>query len=178
MAEPVTLVPLACPRCSTPVPARPEEMAYVCANCGQGMALHLEAGLQTLEVFYHTGVAPNQIGRPFWVAEGRVQVDREMYSGNKDRQAKKFWGRSRLFFVPAYTLPLENLLEIGAKMVERPPKLVSGPVCRFMTVSLPRADMTAVAEFIVMEIEADRRDKLKEVHLQVALGETVLWILP
>ncbi len=178
MAGTVELVPLICLRCSTPVPARPEEMAYVCTNCGQGMALHMGEGIQPVDVFFHREIMSNQIGRPFWVADGRVQVDRQMYSGDNDRQAQEFWDQPRRFFVPAYTLPLENLLEIGAKMVKQPPKLEAGPASQFTTVSLPRADVAAVTEFIVMEVEAERRDKLKEVHLQVDLGETVLWVLP
>jgi hypothetical protein len=153
-------------------------MAYVCSNCGQGMALHLEEGLQPLNVFYHREIMSNQIGRPFWVADGRVQVDRQMYSGDKSEKARKFWSQPRQFFVPAYTLPIENLLEIGAKMVKDPPRLEPGPACRFTTVSLPKADVSEVAEFIVMEIEAQRWDKLKEVHIQVDLGEAMLWVLP
>lgn len=177
MAQPVELVPLVCLRCATRIPARPTETAWVCSNCQQGMCLDEHAGLIPVPVFYQTGILSNQIGRPFWVAEGQVQVHRNTYSGNNDREAERFWSKPRFFFVPAYFLPLENLLEIGVKMLRRPPALQSGPAVRFGSPVLARSDVTAVAEFIVLAVEAERKDKLKEVNLSLQLAEPVLWIL-
>jgi hypothetical protein len=178
MARPVELVPLVCIQCSTRLPARPEEAVWVCANCGQGMSLDLANGLQALEVFYHAEIASNQIGRPFWVAQGQAQVSRQTYSGNQEREAQKFWDQPRRFFIPAYHLPLENLLEMGSKMILRPPALKNGSLVRFMPVTLAKNDVRAVADFLVMAIEADRKDKLKALQLQVTLEEPVLWVLP
>ena len=142
------------------------------------MVLDEKVGLEKLWLQYQAGILSNQIGRPFWVAEGRVQVDRQTYSGSKESESQSFWSKPRPFFVPAYTLPLENLLEIGARLLLKPPALQSSPPARFEPVTLPRRDVRAVAEFIVMAVEADRQDKLKEVHLIVELAEPVLWVLP
>jgi hypothetical protein len=142
------------------------------------MYLDEQSGLMSMPVFYQAGIPANQIGKPFWVAEGQVRLDRTTYSGNSDKEAERFWNQPRRFFVPAYFLPLENLLEIGANLVRRPPKLESGPVARFIPPVLSRFDVPAVAEFIVMAVEADRKDKLKEVRLSLQLAEPALWILP
>jgi hypothetical protein len=90
------------------------------------MCLDVQTGLAPLQVFYHAEIASNHVGKPFWVAEGQVIVDRTTYSGNNERDADQFWSQPRMFFVPAYFLPLENLLEIGSRHVRRPPALLNG----------------------------------------------------
>ena len=45
------LVPLMCIQCQSPIPAKPDEVAWVCATCGRGQILEDEAGLQPLEEF-------------------------------------------------------------------------------------------------------------------------------
>ena len=182
MAQPIQLVPLVCLRCGTRIPANPAEAAWVCENCQQGMYLDEQDGLVSTQIFYHSEIASNQIGKPFCVAEGQVQVDRTTYTGNQDKEAERFWTRPsyqpHLFFVPAYSLPLEKLLEIGVKMIHQPPKLQGGSTAKFIPPVLLRADVKAVAEFIVMAVEAARKDKLKSVTLALDLAEPVLWILP
>ena len=178
MAKPVELVPLVCLQCATPLPADPSETAWVCSNCQHGMVLDEETGLASMQVLYQTGITAGRPGKPFWVAEGRVQVARKTYSGNNEKDALLFWGQPRLFCVPAYSLPLENLLEIGARLVRQPPVLQEGPPVRFEPPVLLRSDVPAVAEFIVVAVEADRKDKLKEVNLTLQLAEPALWILP
>ena len=45
------LVALQCTRCSTPVPAEPDEVAWICLNCGQGLLLdEVEGGLRAIAV--------------------------------------------------------------------------------------------------------------------------------
>lgn len=178
MAKPVELVPLVCLQCSTPLPASPSETAWVCVNCQHGMYLDERDGLASLQVFYQTGMAATQSGKPFWVAEGRAQVERKTYSGNNEKDAAHFWSQPRLFIVPAYSLPLQNLLDIGSKLVRQPPVLQVGPPVKFEPPILLRSDVLSVAEFIVVAVEADRKDKLKEVNLTLQLAEPVLWVLP
>jgi hypothetical protein len=142
------------------------------------MMLDEKVGLEKLWLYYQAGFTADQVGKPYWVAEGRVQVSRQTYSGNKTPEAQGFWAEKRQFFIPAFHLPLENLLETGVRLLRNPPKLEIGPIARFEPVILPRRDMRAVAEFIVMAVEADRQDKLREVQLSVELAEPVMWILP
>ncbi len=78
MVQPVALIPLACLKCDTPLPAQADEVAWVCARCGQGLLLDENAqnGLALLEVQYASGLDPQRKGMPFWVVEGRVQLER------------------------------------------------------------------------------------------------------
>ena len=84
MDRPVELVPLMCLRCSTPLPAEPDEAAWVCANCGQGMHLDLKVGLERLDLNYHAAIAPGATGRPYWVVEGRVNLRKRDSYGSGD----------------------------------------------------------------------------------------------
>lgn len=180
MDRPIELIPLVCPKCSTPAPAGPEECAWACSQCGQGMALTERWGLQPLEIHYASTIPANAVGRPFWVGLGEVTLSRESYDrGHKQSsEAQIFWGSPRRFFIPAYELTLEELINQAARLVQQPPVLQEGPPGRFAPVVLPPDELQATAEFIVMAIEAERKDKLKKVEFQLALRHPDLWILP
>ena len=179
MDRPVELIPLVCIKCSTPVPAGPDEVAWVCAQCGQGMALDDEKGLASLEVQYSSAGPPGAQGKPFWVVEGEAALQqRQTYSGNQDRSAQAFWSQPRRFFIPAFTSPLETLLNLGTNFLLQPPDLQPGPPVRFDPVTLYAEDVPAAAEFILMAVEAGRKDKLKELNFSLKLSSPCLWILP
>ena len=180
MDQQINLVPLVCPRCSTPVPALVEEVAWVCAQCAQGLVLDEEKGLDLLEVTYAPGIPADDLGRPYWVADGRVTLSRQAYSGGRreTEEAVQFWSVSRPFFIPAFNISLENLLSDATGRLLNPPALQPGPPARFHPATLAVANIQPVAEFIVMAIEAGRKDKLKKVDFSVQLSTPVLWILP
>lgn len=180
MTTPIELIPLRCTQCETPVPAQLDEVAWVCQQCGQGLLLHQETGLEPHEIFFAATLKPNQAGKPYWVGEGRVQVQREAYGtfGKKTGEAQKFWGKPRLFFIPAFDAPLDDLLNVGTGLLRNPPPLERGPAARFLPATLASEDVGALAEFIVMAIEAERRDKVKTVNLSLKLTGLELWILP
>lgn len=181
MTKPVELIPLRCLRCSTPVPAAPDQVAWACAQCGQGLLLDEEKGLAYLEINYSPLIKPNAVGRPYWICRGHVSVERETYSGNSDRIAREvqdYWGQGRQFSIPAYSAPLEDLLAQAVEMLQRPPDRVAGPAAAFAPVTLLPADLAAAAEFIVLAVEAARKDKLRWAQVKVVLESPSLWILP
>lgn len=179
MDRSVQLIPLVCVKCQTPVSAQAGEVAWVCGQCGQGLLLDESQGLVPLEVNYAAGIAPNTPGKPFWVTEGRVAfAKRQTYSGNEDRDAQNFWGQPRRFFVPAFNSLLETLLGLGSKLLEQPPALQPGPAARFEPVTLALEDVKPLAEFIVMALEAGRKDRLREIQFSLELSNLVLWVLP
>jgi hypothetical protein len=177
MARPIELVPLVCLRCSTPIPANPDEVAWVCGQCGQGNLLDEEQGLKAVEVSYSASLKANTRGKPYWVAEGQVSLKRQTYGGNEERAAQQFWSEPRLFFVPAFACPLETLLDLGQCFLLRPPALQPGAPAQFDPVVLSPEDIKAAVDFIVMAVEAGRKDKLKQVDFSVILTPPVLWIL-
>jgi hypothetical protein len=146
--------------------------------CGQANYLDDEQGLLPLEIYYADSLAQNAAGKPYWVAEGQVTLQRETYGSSKNNEAQQFWSQPRRFFIPAYRAPLEALLAQATNLMVNPPKLQAGPTARFEPVTMAMPDITAAAEFIVLAIEAGRPDRLKKVDFQLKLSRPVLWILP
>lgn len=180
MDKPVELVPLICPQCSTPIPAGLEEVAWACAQCGQGTVLDESLGLEPLEIHYSAEIPQNTKGKPYWVADGQVRMKRETYgsSGKHGQQAEAYWSQPRRFFVPAYQEALARLLELAKAMLLDPPELSPGPPASFEAVTLYREDVPSAAEFIVMAVEAGRQDQIKSLDFELKLSKPVLWILP
>ena len=177
MDQPVELIPLVCPKCNAYIPAEVDEVAWVCAQCGQGLYLDEDKGLLPQEINFSPGIAPGARGKPYWVADGRVTLSRETYGGQTG-EAEVFWSQPRRFFIPAFTCTLENMLSQGTSLLLQPPALQPGPPARFEPVTLPLVGVASPAEFIVMAIEAGRTDKLKKVEFNLQLTPPVLWILP
>ena len=181
MSASVELVLLKCPRCSTPVPAGEEEVAWVCSQCGQGLQL-TAAGLAPLTVNW----AESQPGNvktqplPFWVFSGTVSFrSRETYGFGSGSQPDKLWSAPRRFYVPAFPLPIEQLQTLGADFTRRQIALKPGRAGEpFANCTLPAEDARQVVEFIVLTIEAAQRDKLKSVDFELNLNEPELWLLP
>ncbi len=174
----ISLAPLTCLRCQQPVPAQPDEVVWVCATCGQGMLFSETAGLQPLAVHY-TALPPNSQGKPVWVVAGSATLQRETFSGNNQNDMLQFWAQPRWFFIPAYQLGLEQLVEAGARFLKEPlPLQEGGSAAPFLPVTVPPEDVAPLAEFIVLAVEADRRDKLKELTFTLQLGQPELWIFP
>lgn len=173
------LIPLQCIKCQAPIAAQPVEMAWVCVTCGQPMQLDESqpSGLAPLSVTYDARIQAGQRGRPFWVAQGQVSVRRQTYRGNEERQAQEFWSQPRTFFVPAFACSLDELVSQGMKLLRQPPQPTPGPPVAFLPVTLSRNDVRPMSEFVVMGIEAERRDMLKTVQIQLSLGTPVLWVL-
>jgi hypothetical protein len=175
-----SLLPLLCPKCQTPLLADPGEIAWLCSNCGQAALLdeNQPSGLASLEIHFDAGIPSGQSGRPFWVAQGIVAVQRETYSGNENRQAQEFWQTPRAFFIPAYTCSLEQLISEGMRFLRQPVSMMQGQAGPFLPVTLSPDDVRPMAEFIIMGIEAERRDMLKSVGVQLNLAAPILWVLP
>jgi hypothetical protein len=180
MTAPITLVSLKCVRCETPVPAQPDQVAWVCAQCGQGLLLDEEHGLAPLEVHFAAGNASEGRGNPYWMTEAVVTLQRETYSMSSKRveEARRFWSQPRRFSVPAFTCPLDTIISLGTGLLRRPPELQPGQPLPFAPVTLHPQDVAALVDFIVVAIEAERADKVKQIHFSAHLSPPSLWILP
>lgn len=178
MDQTVALVPLVCIKCSTPIPADPGEVAWVCKTCGQGNYLYETKELHALDVFYSHTLAPNAVGKPYWVAEGQVSVQRETYGSSKNSESDRYWSQPHRFFIPAHRSPLENLLTQAVALLANPPQLQPGPPASFQPVVLEQSEFLPALEFLVVAVEAGRPDRLKKIDLQVKHDLPVLWILP
>lgn len=185
MTNSIDLVPLACTKCGRPVPANPGEIAWVCEQCGQGLLL-ADSSLTPITAKFGGAAAPGAPGRPYWVAEGRVTMQsREAFEqvgllgmGNQSSPAHQLWDAPRTFYIPAYACTPEELIETGTRLLLNPPPAQSGAAMPFQPVLLAPADVQPLAEAIVMNIEFDRKDHLKEFLFLLQLESPTLLILP
>jgi hypothetical protein len=183
MSQPVELVPMYCLKCQTPVPAKVEETVWVCSACGQGMLLDSDKGLVAQEIHTSTGTpgtgAQGVPGHPYWVATGRVSLNRSTFSGDQTREMLAFWAQPRRFIIPAYALELEEITRMGVNLVRQSPVLTpAASTATFKPVVLMPEDLRPLAEFIILSIEAERKDSLKELTFTLDLEPPELWILP
>jgi len=179
MSKRVRLIPLQCPRCSTPVAAQPDEVAWVCAQCGQGMLLSDEEGVQRLDVFFSRAIPSGKVGNPFWVARGVVRPQvRQTYQGDSSQEMNAWWAAPRLFYIPAFRLKIEESVALGVKYLLQPVRMEPGSPAPFRPVVVSPEDLVPLAEFMVMNIEAERRDALREFRFEIGLDSPQLWILP
>jgi hypothetical protein len=177
MTTSIRLALLKCLKCGTLVPAQADEVAWTCAQCGQGWRL-TETGLAPLNVFWAAGrpqPAPNWF--PFWVMPGRVTVNRRETFGGSGAP-NPWWTAERRFYIPAFPLPLEQLQALGAAITYQQTPLKAGPAGTLQNCTLLPEEAPAVAEFIVLTIEAEQRDKLRQIDFTLTLGNGELWVLP
>jgi hypothetical protein len=179
MIVPARLIPLLCVRCSQPLPAQVDEVAWACPNCGQGQLLSQDDQLAAVEIHYSADLEPGARGRPFWVAQGEVSdLVRKRFKGDQSKEMQRYWASPRRFFVPAYEMSLEQIVETGLKLIETQPALSPGPPAEFLPVTVLPDDVRALAEFIVLAVEAARKDHLSRLQFDLQLGEAELWIIP
>ena len=179
MTTSIELILLKCLRCGRPLPAAEEEVAWVCAQCGQGMQL-TDAGLAPLALNW---AAPRPGATdlrwlPFWVFSGTVTFSRrENYGGRSEPD--KLWSGPRRFYIPAFPVPLQQMETLGADLTKQQIPLRPGPpMGALQNCTLFPADARLAAEFVVLTIEADRKDKLKGAEFRLDLNEPEMWVLP
>lgn len=174
----VSLQALVCLRCQTPIPAQIDEVAWVCSACGQGQILYPSGKFAELEIQYSAQIAPGATGRPFWVTAGSAVLQRETYRGNRAKEMQALWQNPQRFFIPAFNLPLQQVVEMGTQYLLNPPVLQPGAPAPFSPVHIAPGDVHPLAEFIVLGIEASRKDALKKLQFTLNLERPQLWILP
>lgn len=180
MSSHIELVPLRCPKCQHHIPAEPDEIAWVCPNCQTSSTLDENIGLRPFEIKFAQGIDSGKIGRPFWVSTAHIDISRSTFSSawGAKQEAEEFWGQPRTFYVPAYTCPIDEVIDVSAYLLSNPFPLNPGPNVPFRPVTLDKQDVQAYAEFVVLAIEAHRKDKVSKVHFNLQLQDLDLWILP
>ncbi len=180
MTTSIELILLKCLRCGRPLPAAEEEVAWVCAQCGEGMQL-TSTGLAPLAVNWAAPPpgATDLRWLPFWVFTGTVSFFRRETYGLIKSNHDKLWDGPRRFYVPAFPATLEQLEACGADLTRKQVALKAGPaVGELKNCTLFPADARQAAEFVVLTIEAEQRDKLKAVEFRLDLNEPEMWVLP
>ncbi|MCB9005736.1 MAG: hypothetical protein H6664_15280 [Ardenticatenaceae bacterium] len=178
------LLALRCPQCDTWLQPQQLDVVLPCPTCRTAVSLQ-ETGLTTLPITY---VAPEKEGAtvwlPFWHFQGRVHIERRDTQGggrSSQRDAEELWGQPRHFYVPAWDLPTHRAREMGGRFVSRQPTLkifepTEPPL--FQAAVLTPDDAQKLLELIILTIEADRSDWLKNLQFHLELAPPELWAMP
>jgi hypothetical protein len=186
------LVPLRCPSCQQLLPVDNDDVLIDCAQCCTAVLVDDE-GVRTIEVRFAVSspAAGQAVGwLPYWVFHGHVHIrERETQGGGgwgilgatPDAESRQLWGNQRQLYVPAWNLPLREAQAIGSKLIEAQPaySFIPRPEnARIQTATISADDAAKMLEFIVLAIEARRKDWLKRLVFELELEPAQLWALP
>jgi hypothetical protein len=151
---------------------------WECENCGQGQHLDPDEGLTEIEIQYaKTNLSDGRHWYPFWMVMGKVTfTQRVTYTSTARRDP--MWKNELSFILPAFECTLDQAVDWGTYFLRHPLTLVVGPKIAEASVPIERYDLQALAEFVVITIEAERTDKIQEINFDLALKKPELWIIP
>jgi hypothetical protein len=179
------LLPLRCPQCSQKLEPQSNEVVVVaCGQCYTAVTLH-QSGVQPIEIHY---AAPS-IERvdswlPFWLFHGRVHLHRrESQGGSKgaDKDAAELWQRVQRLYTPAWNIPAPRARALGSQLVQAQPifQAIPRPAdARLTEATITPEDGLKLLDFVVLTIEAERKDWLRDLQFKIEAGPPALWAIP
>jgi hypothetical protein len=179
------LVALRCPNCGQPLKPEDDSIVLSCHNCFIPVALAVD-GPKRMKIWFAVMKQKQQEDKnwvPFWVYEGRIKIQhRETQSGwrTKDEDSDRLWGVPRRLFIPAWDLDLHTAQDIGSRLILKQPEFnfVEQPAEYYLTpANVKPDDAKRLLEFIVLAIEARRKDWLKDLKFEIEVGKPQLWAL-
>lgn len=178
------LLLLRCPNCAQPLTPENDDIVFMCTNCYTPVSI-TEGGLNVAQVRFALppeGDARTQQWLPFWVYEGQVQIlNRETQGRSDDKASVSQWSKPLRMYVPAWEISMEVAQDVGTRLIQRQPaiELIERPGTAYLAAAVVSPDdALSLLEFIILAIEARRRDWLKALDFRIDAGEPELWSLP
>jgi hypothetical protein len=159
------LIGLDCPACGSAMRGDPHDVLFFCAHCGSG-ALLVDDGLQTVE---STALLPSpgrsaRIWKPAWVIEAEVTVDDRIRADGRPTQG---WQEVRTFVMPAFPLPLEDLVRLARALSTAAGAAAEVPHEPIRGGTLTLEDAVTLSRHIVVGDEVRESDMLASVQVEV-----------
>ena len=178
------LLALRCPSCAQPLkPQNPEVIVLRC-DCGTAVSLS-DIGLSTITLqFAAPDVEKFDAWLPLWLFNGRVNItNRQTQGRNKQAQqdSEQLWNYPRRLYVPAWDLPTETASQLGGDLVQRQPSFerTDQPEnAPFIEAVVTPEDALKLLEFVVLNVEAARKDWLKSLEFNIETTTPQLWAIP
>ena len=174
------LIVLRCPTCGQELAPGDDDLIVLCVSCGTAIEF-TEEGLRPIELRFAATNAKNTEWRPWWVFTGQVHLTRrETQGGNQRDEALRFWAQVTHFYVPAWDLSLSAVREAGLAQLQKQPQLQAMPRpagARCAPVVVSATDARQLLDYLVVTVEAGRKDGLKDLLFTVEVGLPELWAL-
>lgn len=173
---------LICPQCTQWLSPKPDDIVLACPRCFTAVILE-DSGLRSVSaVAYAASSATDATWYPFWTFQGQVEFTaRETQSGNKSKDAQQFWQTERRFLIPAWDLDMWQARDLGMRLLQKPPQLTilnGPPETAFHSATLSREDALKLVDFIILTVEAERKDMLRKLQFKLTIDDPALWLLP
>lgn len=180
------LIALKCPNCGQPLTPEHDDVVVACVHCHTPVAISVN-GPSKMSLTYalpDRGKVATSQWVPFWVFEGQVNIlrrDTQGGSGSARKDSERLWAARRSLYVPAWDLSLHMAQEVGSRLIQEQPsfQFVDRPEeSRLSSATVTPSEARKLLEFIVLAIEARRRDWLKSLEFDLDIGQPSLWALP
>lgn len=179
------LLLLRCPVCQEGLHPEDNDVVLACTNCHSPIALD-ENGMDEANVHYAAATKLESVTHwlPFWITYGRVNItNRQTQGSNRGAQkdSQEMWETERYLYIPAWDMPIPEARQLGRTLVESQPVLVEGErpaVGTFTAANVTAEDALKLLELIILTIETERKDWLKDLKFTIQAPPPELWIVP
>ncbi len=159
------LVNLDCPSCGSAMRGEGLDTIFFCAHCGGAAVLEAD-GLETVS---GSALLPSpgrraEVWRPAWRIEATVRVHQRV---SADGRSTGDWQELRVFVVPAFDLPLDDLTRLSRALAEVAAVAVEVPREPIRGGTLAADDAKTLVRHLVIGDEVRRSDMLASVAVDL-----------
>ncbi len=179
------LLALKCPVCGQRLtPKHDQVLVMECGQCGTAVSINHTTGISQTAVQYAQAKENAEVWLPMWVFDAWVRITSRQTrkgDGRSEKASHELWRSPRQLFVPAWTLDTQTARQLGTKLIENQPQLqaVDKPNGTVMTEAIvTQEDALKLVEFIILSIEAERKDWLTDLKFEIQTNATNLWVIP
>jgi len=180
------LILLSCPTCGQSLTPENDDVVVQCQHCWSPAAIGVNGpGRIPVHFAVAEGVSVTTVKWvPFWVFEGRVHIKKRETQGGRrsDREdSEALWAEPRRLFAPAWNVNMRTIKELGSRLIQRQPeyRLIDKPDdARLTSATVTPGDALKLLEFIILAIEAQRKDWLRDLLFEIETGKPEFWAMP
>jgi hypothetical protein len=179
------LIALRCPNCTEPLAVENDDVVVACNNCQMMVAISQNGAVKMAVSFVvaHSQHLSAKEWVPVWVFNGRVIIKQRQVQGGRsgEKDSERLWGVPRSLYVPAWELSLEIAQNVGSQLIQNQPELqrIERPEgAQFVSAVVTPDDGRKLLEFIILAIEARRKDMLKRLEFDLEVGEPQMMAFP
>ncbi len=179
------LLALKCPVCGQRLAPKSDRVLVMeCGQCDTAVSINPDTSISETTVQYAQAREEADVWLPMWVFDARVNITSRRTrkrDGRSEKASQELWGTARQLFVPAWTLNMQTARQLGTKLIENQPQLQAAdkPNGVHMTeMVVQEEDAFKLLEFIILSIEAERKDWLTDLEFDIKTNATNLWVIP
>ena len=173
-----------CKNCGSGLVVEVNDYVTYCISCGSGFEI-INGELNPIEINFSAAALPAEgemIYKPFWLLKTHVEIlERTSSSGHA---SDVFGGSGKSsgninFYIPAFRCPLESLKFISTEFTTKNP--VASPQkfnSKLTGFAYGKEDAMKLAEFLLISVEAEKKDMLKTFRYNISLNSYEILGIP